>query len=251
MLFLTAGLTAELLSNGVPTAVAILIGVLAGVAVGLLNGLLVEIAGISPVITTLGTQIGVRGLTLVIMNNAQIPVKDGFFDMLAITRTPGIPAIRLPGLQLSVILVFCLYIVAAVLLNRTSFGRFVYAVGGNQRASYLAGLRVKRIKVLVYVLSGFFAALGGIFMAAAQGVIGPGIGVGLEFYAVAAVVLGGTRLTGGVGRVEKTLLGCMLLYMVLNYMTLGHVPAIWQQSVTGLLVLAAVVLDRLAQRARE
>jgi len=114
----------------------------------------------------------------------------------------------------------------------------------------LCGVPVLRIKVLAYTFCGFFAAVAGLFMAAAQGVIGPGIGTGLEFYAVAAVVLGGARLSGGVGRIEKTLLGAMILYMVFNYMTLAHVPAVWQQTVIGLLVLAAVILDRLSQRGR-
>ena len=88
-------------------------------------------------------------------------------------------------------------------------------------------------------------------IAASLGVIGPNVGAGREFYAVAAVVLGGTRLSGGVGRVEKTLIGAFILYMVLNYMTLRHIQDIWQQTATGLLVLAAVVLDQLARRAQE
>ncbi len=251
VLFLSAGTTAAMLHNGVPTALAIIISLIGGTAVGVLNGLLIEAAGISPVIATLGTQIGIRGLTLVLMNNAQIPVDDPFFVSLAITRTPGIPSIQMPGLQLTVILAFALYIIVALLMRRTSVGRYLYAVGGNSRAAYLCGVPVMRVKILAYIFCAFFAAVAGLFMAAAQGVIGPGIGAGLEFYAVAAAVLGGTRLSGGIGRVEKTLLGAMLLFMVLNYMTLGHVAAIWQQTATGLLVLAAVVLDRLARRNQE
>lgn len=251
VLFLSAGTVAAMLQNGVPTPVAIVIALIGGVAVGVINGLLIEIAGISPVIATLGTQIGIRGLTLVLMHNAQIPVNDPFFVGVAVTRTPGIPSIQLPGLQLTVILVFVLYVIVAVFMRRTTYGRYVYAVGGNQRAAYLCGVPVRQVKILAYVLCGFFAALAGLFMAAAQGVIGPGIGAGLEFYAVAAAVLGGTRLSGGIGRIEKTLLGAMLLYMVLNYMTIGHIDTIWQQTATGLLVLAAVVLDRLARRGRD
>ncbi len=250
MLFLSAGLTAVLLRDGTPTPLAILVGLFASTAVGLLNGVLVEIAGISPVIATLGSLIGIRGLALVLMNNAQVRVTDPFFEYIAVTRTPGIEAIRMPGLQLLVLFVFVLYVLAAIGLRQTRFGRYLYAIGGNQIAARLSGVPITRVKVLAYVLSGFFAGIAGMLMAASQGVIGPGIGVGLEFYAVAAVVLGGTRLSGGVGRVEKTLLGAMILYMVLNYMTLRRIPAIWQQTVTGLLVLAAVVLDKLAQRGR-
>jgi ribose transport system permease protein len=251
VLFLAAGMTAVLLRDGTPTPLAILAGLIAGAAVGLLNGVLVEVAGISPVIATLGSLIGIRGLALVFMNNAQVRVTDKFFEAIAVTRTPGIDSIKMPGLQLMVVFVFLLYIVVAAALRQTRFGRYLYAIGGNPIAARLCGLPVMRVKVLAYTLSGFFAAIGGMLMAASQGVIGPGIGVGLEFYAVAAVVLGGTRLSGGVGRVEKTLLGAMIVYMVLNYMTLRHIPAIWQQAVTGLLVLAAVVIDQLAQRGRE
>ncbi len=250
VLFLSAGLTAVLLQDGLPAIVAMAIGLLSGVIAGALNGFLVEIAGISPVIATLGTQIGIRGLTLVAMNNAQVQVTDSFFSNIAIARTPGIAAIALPGLQITVVIVFVLYLITAVFIRQSRFGRHLYAIGGNRRAAYLCGLPVRRIAVMAYVLSGFFAALGGLFMVAAQGVIGPGLGAGLEFYAVAAVVLGGARLSGGVGRLEKTLLGAMVLYMVLNFMTLGHVDTVWQQTATGLLVLAAVVIDRLAQRSQ-
>jgi len=104
--------------------------------------------------------------------------------------------------------------------------------------------------VLTYTLCGFIAGVAGMLMAASIGVISPNLGVGSEFFTIAAVVLGGTRLSGGVGRVEKTLLGAFILYMVLNYMTLRHIPTEWQQAATGFLVLVAIILDRLAQRGR-
>lgn len=173
-----------------------------------------------------------------------------FIEAIAVTRTPGIPSIQLPGFPLMVIIVLVLYLIVALALRQTQFGRYIYAVGGNQTASRLAGVPVTSVKVLAYTLSGLFAGVAGLIMAASLGVIGPGVGAGREFYAVAAVVLGGTRLSGGVGRVEKTFLGAMILYMVLNYMTLRHIPDIWQQTVTGLLLLAAVIVDRLAQRGR-
>lgn len=250
VLFLSAGIMAVLLKAEVPASVAILCGLLAGTAIGLINGLLIEVAGISPVIATLGTLIGIRGLGQVVMSNAQVRVTDPFIEAIAVTRTPGIPSIQLPGFPLMVIIVLVLYLIVALALRQTQFGRYIYAVGGNQTASRLAGVPVTSVKVLAYTLSGLFAGVAGLIMAASLGVIGPGVGAGREFYAVAAVVLGGTRLSGGVGRVEKTFLGAMILYMVLNYMTLRHIPDIWQQTVTGLLLLAAVIVDRLAQRGR-
>jgi len=251
MLFMSAGLSALLLQQGQPPGTAILVGIAASTCVGLLNGLLVEIVGISPVIATLGTLIGVRGLTLVLINNAQIRVTDSFIEYIAVTRLPAIPALGLPGFPLLVTIVIVLYIVVAVVMRRTFFGRYLYAIGGNQTAARLCGIAVIRYKLLTYILCGFFAGIAGILMSASTGVISPNLGVGSEFYTIAAVVLGGTRLSGGIGRVEKTLLGAFTLYMVFNYMTIRHIPTEWQQAATGLLVLAAVVLERLVSSQRE
>jgi ribose transport system permease protein len=249
-LFLACAVAAMLIRDGTPTALAILVGLTGAMLVGLVNGLLVEVAGISPVIATLGTLIGVRGLTLVIINNAQIRVTDAFFEYIAVTRTPGIKAIGLPGLQLMVIMVFALYLIAALVMRQTIFGRYVYAIGGNPTAARLSGIPVVAIKVLVYTLCGFIAGIAGMLTAASTGVISPNLGAGTEFFTIAAVVLGGARLSGGVGRVEKTLLGAFILYMVLNYMTLRRIPAEWQQAATGVLLLAAIFIDRIATRGR-
>jgi ribose transport system permease protein len=249
-LFLACGITAALLQNGVETAPAILIGLGAAALVGLVNGLLIEVAGISPVIATLGMLIGIRGLTLVLINNAQIRVTDPFLEWVAVTRLPGIPAINLPGLPMMAVVVFALFGLAAVLMRRTVYGRYVYAIGGNARAAALCGVPVVRVKVLTYALCGLCAGMAGMLMAASTGVISPNLGVGSEFYTIAAVVLGGTRLSGGIGRVEATLVGAFILYMVLNYMTIRRIPTEWQQAATGLLVLGAVILDRIATRER-
>src|SRR5262249_11323001 len=151
--------------------------------------------GISPVIATLGTLIGVRGLGQVVMNNAQVRVTDPFFEWIATARAPGIKEMNLPGLPVIVIVMLVLYVVAAIVLRQTRFGRYIYAIGGNQTATRLSGVPVRRFKVLVYTLCGLFSGLGGLLIAASLGVIGPNVGAGREFYAVAAVVLGGTRLS--------------------------------------------------------
>jgi ribose transport system permease protein len=251
VLFLSGALTAAQLAAGSPVAVALLVGIGAAILVGLLNGFLVEFIGISPVIATLGTLIGVRGLALVLINNAQIRVTDPFIEWIAVTRSPGIPSINLPGLQLTVILVFIMYAVVAVFMRRSQYGRQVYAVGGNAVASRLCGVPVRLIRMLAYTFCGFMAGIAGIFMIASTAVVSPNLGVGIEFYTIAAVVLGGTRLSGGIGRVEKTLIGAFVLFMVLNYMTLRRIPTEWQLAATGLLFLGAVLLDRFAQGRRE
>ncbi|MDL5055414.1 hypothetical protein QQ056_17940 [Oscillatoria laete-virens NRMC-F 0139] len=109
---------------------------------------------------------------------------------------------------------------------------------------------MRRIRILAYTICGFTAGIAGMLMIASTGVVSPNLGAGSEFYTIAAVVLGGTRLTGGIGRVEKTLIGAFVVYMVLNYMTIRRIPTEWQQAVTGLLVLAAVLVDRFTQRGR-
>lgn len=249
-LFLAGSLTAFLIDGGTGTALAILVGLGAATLVGLANGVLIEIFGISPVIATLAGLIGVRGFALVLINNAQIRVTDEFFEYIAVTRLPGIPAISLPGLPLFVLIVFALYLLFAVFMRQHQLGRQIYAVGGNAVAARLCGVRVRAVRMLCYVLCGFTAGIGGMLMIASTGVVSPNLGSGSEFYTIAAVVLGGTRLSGGVGRVEKTLIGAFIVYMVLNYMTLRRIPTEWQQAATGLLVLAAIIADRLAQRGR-
>jgi len=221
---------------------AIAVGLLVAMAVGLLNGILIEKAQISPVIVTLGTLIAVRGAGQAILwiNNSWVWVTDDLFVYVAKEKVLFLPIIAA--------LMFVLYIISAVVLKQTAFGRYVYAIGGNQRAAQLAGLPVTRIKIIAYVLSGLFAGIAGLLMAARLGVVGPSVGLGMEFDAITAVVLGGTRLSGGAGRVERSLLGTAILVMVINYLTIRGIPDIWQTSVTGFLILGAILLERAARR---
>ncbi|MBC7812544.1 MAG: ABC transporter permease [Burkholderiales bacterium] len=221
---------------------AIAVGVGAGALVGLVNGLLIEVAHLSPVIATLGTLIGVRGLGQIIIDNTYVWVTDGVFVGLAANKVLFLP-------MMATVMIL-LYVVVAIVLKQTIFGRYVYAIGGNPIASRLVALPVVRTKVLVYVLCGAFAGVAGMLTAATIGFAGPNNGANMEFSAIAAVVLGGTRLGGGVGRVERTFLGTAILTMTLNYLTIRGIPDIWQQTVTGFLLLAAVLLNYLAQRKR-
>jgi len=221
---------------------AIAVGIGAGALVGLVNGLLIEVAHLSPVIATLGTLIGVRGLGQIIIDNTYVWVTDGVFVGLAANKVLFLP-------MMAAVMIL-LYVVVAIVLKQTIFGRYVYAIGGNPIASRLVALPVVRTKVLVYVLCGAFAGVAGMLTAATIGFAGPNNGANMEFSAIAAVVLGGTRLGGGVGRVERTFLGTAILTMTLNYLTIRGIPDIWQQTVTGFLLLAAVLLNYLAQRKR-
>lgn len=246
VVLLSGAITGTLVYNySINPFIAMLVGLLGAMGVGLVNGVLVEKIEISPVIVTLGTLIAVRGIGQAILwlNNSWVWVTDPIFVSLAKEHIGFLPLMTATMLLL--------YLIAAVALKQTAFGRYVYAIGGNQRAAELNGLRVTRLKIVVYVLCSLFAGIAGIMTAARIGVVGPSVGVGMEFEAITAVVLGGTHLSGGVGRVERSLLGALMLVMVLNYLTIRGIPDIWQTSVTGFLILAAVLIERLARRTRE
>lgn len=243
VLLLTGAITGTLVYNyAFNPWLAILIGLAAATLVGSMNGVLVAKAQISPIIVTLGTLIAVRGVGQAVLwlNNSWVWVTDPVFVGIATGQILFIPAITA--------IMLALYAVVAIALKQTAFGRYVYAVGGNAVAARLSGLPVTRVKIAAYALCGLLAGVAGLIAAARLGIIGPSVGVGLEFETITAVALGGTRLKGGAGRVERTLLGTAVLVMVLNYLTLRGIPDIWQTAVTGFLILAAVLLDRLAQR---
>ena len=246
VVLLTGGITGTLILNyGVNPWLAIVAGLGAAALVGLVNGTLVELLQISPVIVTLGTLIAIRGIGQAILwlNNSWVYVEDPLFTTIAAGRWFFLP--------ISAALMFGLYLLVAVVMTQTSFGRAVYAIGNNPRAAALCGLPVTRIKIFVYVLGGLFAGIGGLLTAARTGVVNPTAGLGLEFAVITAVVLGGTSLRGGIGRVENTLVGTAILAMVLNYLTIRGVQDTWQTAVTGFLILAAVVLDRVLRRSRD
>lgn len=243
VVLLSGAVSGTLIANyGFPAWLGVGAGLCVGAAIGLINGVLVERVRISPVIATLGTMIAVRGLGQIVLwiNNSWVWITDPLFVRIAAGRFLSIPISA--GIMLG------LYVVMAIVLMRTRFGRYVYAVGGNRRAAHLCGLPVIRVRILVYVLAGCLAAVGGLLTAAELGVVGPSVGTGMEFDAIAAVVLGGARLSGGVGRVENTLGGAAILSLVLNYLTIRGVPDVWQVTVKGFIVLGAVLLDRLARR---
>jgi ribose transport system permease protein len=246
VVLLSGGISGTLILNyGVNPWLAIVAGLAAAAVVGLVNGVFVELLRISPIIVTLGTLIAVRGVGQAILwlNNSWVYVEGPLFAYIAAAQWFFLPV--------SAALMLVLYLLVAVVMAQTSFGRAVYAIGNNPRAAVLCGLPVTRIKILVYILSGFFAGIAGLLTAARTGVVNPTAGLGLEFVAITAVVLGGTSLRDGIGRIEKTLVGTIILAMVLNYLTIRGVPDTWQTAVTGLLILGAVVFDRLLRRVRE
>ena len=241
VLFSAAAMNSLIFNEVLPTVPAIILGVAAAGLIGLLNGLLIVRVGISPVIVTLGSMIAVRGLGAMILwiNNSWLWANDPVFKYIKTTTWSYIPV--------PAVLMIVLYIVAAIGMKHTIFGRHIYGIGGNERASDLCGIASARVKIWAYILCAMCAGVGGILMGARLGAISPGVGQGLEFEAITAVVLGGTALTGGVGRVERTLLGAIIVGMILNYMTIMGISAHYQRAVTGFIILAAAILDQLSR----
>jgi ribose/xylose/arabinose/galactoside ABC-type transport system permease subunit len=230
--------------------VGTLAGVVAGAAVGLVNAFLVTRLRLQPFIVTLATLLAVRGLALHLADVKGVSASDsGNFQ--------GLASWSLLGLPVSALIVIVLYLIGAVVLRWTPFGRQVLAVGGNEDAARLMGLRVDAVKAAVYVLSGALAGLAGAFLAAQTGSVATGAGKGWELSAIAAVVVGGTLLSGGVGSVLATGVGVGLLQLLFNLITFEngkHVITIslyWEDVIRGAFLLAVVLLQVRLVRRRE
>jgi len=217
-------------------------GVGAGLAVGLVNGFCIAGLGIAPFITTLAAMLAARGAGLLLAGNQAVSAsyESGFTE---------IGQGDLSGFPIPALIALVAYAAGWVLLKRTSFGRTVLAIGGNEEATRLMGLSTGRTKLIVYALSGVLAGTAGVVLAAQFGAGQPIEGAGWELFAIAAVVVGGTPLNGGNGSVTTTLAGALLLGLIFNILNfengLGWISlsAYWQSVVRGLFLLVVVVLQ--------
>jgi erythritol transport system permease protein len=219
----------------------------AGMAVGAVNGWLVARLGVAPFIATLGTLYVARGAALLTSDGATFPNLAGSVE-LGNTGFIQLGTAQALGLPVAVWLMAALALVALFVSRYTPFGRQVYAVGGNERAALVAGVRVVRVKLLVYVISGFCSALVGLVIAAQLGAAHPATGQTFELNAIAAVVLGGTSLMGGRGTIGGTLIGAFVIGVLADGLVLLGVSEFWQMVVKGLVIVVAVVLDRIQRR---
>lgn len=218
-----------------------------GALVGAANGVLVSLFRVAPFIATLGTLYVARGAALLLSNGATFPNLEGKAD-LGNTGFPVLGAGTWLGVPVPIWLMVVLAALAAVLAYRTPFGRRVYAVGGNERAALLSGVRVKRIQFAVYVISGVCAALVGLIIAAQLVAAHPATGETFELNAIAAVVLGGTSLMGGRGGVGGTVIGAFVIGALADGLVLLGVSEFWQIVIKGLVIVLAVILDQMQQR---
>lgn len=227
-------------SQGLPVWLAIIFAVGTGIACGFVNGLLVSYGKLPPFIATLAMLSVARGLSLVISQGSPIPFPDSVSNL---GDTIG------GWLPVPVIVMIVMGLVTAVILARTYIGRSMYAIGGNEEAARLSGLRVKRQKLVIYGLSGLFAAVAGIVLASRLVSAQPQAAQGYELDAIAAVVIGGASLAGGVGKASGTLIGALILAVLRNGLNLLSVSAFWQQVVIGVVIALAVLLDTLRRKA--
>ncbi|MCM2575927.1 ABC transporter permease [Streptomyces sp. MTZ3.1] len=226
-------------SEGLPVWLAVLLAVGTGTACGLVNGALISFGKLPPFIATLAMLSVGRGLALVISQGSPITLPD---SVSALGDTLG------GWLPVPVIVMVAMGVATAVLLARTYLGRSMYAIGGNEEAARLSGIRVKRQKLVIYALSGGFAAVAGIVLASRLASAQPQAAMGYELDAIAAVVIGGASLSGGVGKASGTLIGALILAVLRNGLNLLSVSAFWQQVVIGVVIALAVLLDTLRRR---
>ena len=234
------------LNAGLPVPIVIGIALAAGMAIGLLNGLLIAVGRLNPFIVTLGTNLLFTGVAYVVTaGNAQL-IPNHEFAKIGQSRLPG-------NIPTSAVFMLCVFAIGFFLLRATKFGIHVYAVGGNEDAARLSGVRVRNIKLTIYALSALAAGFAGVVQASAGGSVAPyGASSSNDLlYILAAVIIGGTALTGGRGGVVGTLVGLLLLGMINNGLALKNISTFYQPVVTGLILLFAIILDELRRRVRQ
>ncbi|KOV51945.1 transporter [Streptomyces sp. AS58] len=226
--------------DGVPVVLAVLLAIATGIACGLVNGFLVSYGKLPSFIATLAMLSVARGLSLVISQGSPIPFPDSV-SHLGDTLGGWLPV--------PVLVMIAIWLLTAFVLRRTYIGRSMYAIGGNEEAARLSGLRVKKQKLAIYAFSGLFAAIAGIVLASRLSSAQPQAAQGYELDAIAAVVIGGASLAGGTGKASGTLIGALILAVLRNGLNLLSVSAFWQQVVIGVVIALAVLLDTVRRKA--
>jgi ribose transport system permease protein len=238
---LSSVVTAILLREGAPPVVALGAGVGVGALVGLINGGIIAGAGIAPFIVTLGTMGIARGAAKYLAGEQKVDAPAGWVAELMMKSPEPVWRLIAPGVWLALVMAVAMGLV----LQRSVFGTHTVAVGSNEATARLCGIRVKRVKVLVYVLAGLLAGLAGVMQFARLTVGDPTTAFGKELDVIAAVVIGGASLTGGSGTILGSIIGALLMAVLANGCTLMGVPTYVQEILVGAIIIAAVALDRL------
>jgi ribose/xylose/arabinose/galactoside ABC-type transport system permease subunit len=236
------------LANPLTFAITLLAALAVGCIAGYVNAVPVVRLNLPPFITTLAMMQVARGLAYILSHGQPVPLQNSAaFDWLG-TGALGDGIGGFAGLPYQVIVMAIVALAFAVILGRTAYGRYVLALGGNEEAARLAGINTRRVKTLVYVISGGCAAIGGLLLMARFASGSPQSGTGYELQCIAAVVVGGTSLMGGRGTIVGTFFGALLIGVLNNVMNLLNIESYTQQIVLGVVILLAVVLDELRKR---
>jgi erythritol transport system permease protein len=255
-----AGIIAGLLMGGIdipalgialfpPVWVVVIVAVACGAGIGLINGVLISRFRVAPFVATLGMLYVVRGAGLLITGGLTFPKLQGSpelgntgFNWLGFNRVLGVPV--------GVLIMLVIAIVFSAVLNRTVFGRWIYASGGNERAAELSGIPVKKVQIRVYVISGMCAAIAGVIIASELTSASPVAGETFELTAIAAVVIGGASLAGGIGTVRGTLLGAFVIGFLSDGLVIIGVSEYWQMIFKGGVIVLAVLLNAIQYKSR-
>jgi len=251
ILGLSGAVAAGLLKNGLPLKFlgahlqftpfgAMIAGIMVGLILGWHNGIAITRFRLPPFVATLGMLSIGRGLTMLWTNGFPITALGTTFGFIGAGFWLGVPM----AIWISAALVTLFYLIS----RHTTLGRYIYAVGGSEKAATFAGLNVNGVKVWVYTLAGGLAAVGGLILAARLDAADPKAGLGYELDSIAAVVIGGTSLSGGRGSILGTVLGCLIIGVLNNGLVLLEVSPFWQAVIKGYVILAAVALDKLGAR---
>lgn len=238
ILALSSALMAGMMVSGLDPILAIIIGCLLGGVMGMVNGLLITKGKMDPFIATLATMTVFRGLTLVYTEGNPITgLSDSrLFQLFGRGYFLGIPV---PAITMIIA-----FIILYIILQKTPFGRKTYAIGGNEKAALISGIKVPRVKIMIYSLAGLLSALAGAILISRLDSAQPTAGTSYELDAIAAVVLGGTSLSGGRGKIFGTLIGALIIGTLNNGLNLLGVSSFYQMVVKGIVILIAVLLDR-------
>lgn len=243
ILALSGTLTAGLITlGGVAVPVAVIIGLVVGLLLGLFNGAIIAHTGMPPFIVTLCMMIMARGAAYVYTGGMPVRTIEPSFNAIGNGYLGPIP--------LPIIYMVVLFIIVSLILNKTKFGRYVYALGGNEEAAKFSGIDTKKIQIGVYSLIGFLSGLTGIVLCARMYSGQPTVGNGFELDAIAATVLGGTSFSGGVGTIGGTLIGALIIGVLNNGLNLINVSSFWQLIIKGLVILTAVYIDTMKKKKR-
>ncbi|WP_306144602.1 ABC transporter permease [Roseibium sp. MMSF_3412] len=256
VLALSGVVTGLSIKAGVPTAPAMALGIVAGAFCGFLNGFVITKMRITPFVATLGMMLIARGVALQLTGAAPISRLGEAFGILGngslfriVEKTGGIfPKVVFPGIPYPAILLAFVAIGAAYLLNKRQAGRHIYATGSNEEAARLAGVLVDRTKIFAYTMSGALAGLAGNVLMSRLVTVQPNEGVMYELDAIAAAVIGGASLMGGVGNISGTMIGAFIIGVLRNGLNMAGVSAFIQQIVIGVIVILAVYIDQIRNR---